>query len=62
MSSSFRGFTSAARAYNDALERRNDCVAFVHQDVYLPESWMSGWKEPSVSGAARSNGGWAASA
>lgn len=36
------GFTSAAQAYNDALERaENDCVAFVHQDVYLPESWMS---------------------
>src|SRR5215831_4847840 len=35
------GFTSAARAYNDALDRAsNEIVVFVHQDVFLPESWL----------------------
>jgi Glycosyltransferase like family len=34
-------FTSAALAYNDALRRsKNDLVVFVHQDVFLPESWI----------------------
>jgi hypothetical protein len=36
-----RGFRSAALAYNSAMERaENDLLAFVHQDVFLPESWM----------------------
>lgn len=34
------GFSSAAEAYNDALLRaRNELVVFIHQDVFLPESW-----------------------
>lgn len=36
------GFTSASTAYNDALDRSvSDLVVFVHQDVFLPESWIS---------------------
>jgi Glycosyltransferase like family len=36
-----RGFRSAASAYNEALERsENDLVAFLHQDVFLPEPWI----------------------
>lgn len=36
------GFVSAAKAYNDALERsRNDLVIFAHQDVYFPGPWLS---------------------
>jgi len=35
-------FASAANAYNDALEKsHNDLVVFAHQDVYLPERWIS---------------------
>lgn len=34
-------FTSAALAYNDAMERaNNDLVIFVHQDVFLPRPWF----------------------
>lgn len=34
------GFSSAAAAYNDAIERSdNDLLVFLHQDMYLPESW-----------------------
>jgi hypothetical protein len=34
-------FTSAAKAYNDALEKSsNDLVIFCHQDMYLPEKWL----------------------
>lgn len=37
-----QGFTSAPKAYNDALRRSsNDLVVFCHQDVYLPERWLS---------------------
>jgi hypothetical protein len=35
------GFSSAARAYNDAIDKSvNDLIVFVHQDVILPESWL----------------------
>ena len=35
-----RGFTSAARAYDDALtDCTSDLVVFAHQDVYLPSGW-----------------------
>jgi hypothetical protein len=34
-------FSSAATAYNDALDRSsNDLHIFCHQDVYLPEGWL----------------------
>lgn len=36
------GFSSAAEAYNDGLRRStNELVIFVHQDVFLPDGWMS---------------------
>jgi Glycosyltransferase like family len=36
-----KSFTSAAEAYNEALDRtRNDIVIFAHQDVYFPEPWL----------------------
>lgn len=35
-----RGAHSAAKAYNDAIERaRHDVIVLAHQDVYLPEGW-----------------------
>jgi hypothetical protein len=35
------GFSSAAAAYNDAIERANtDLLVFAHQDVYFPEDWL----------------------
>src|SRR6187549_3260246 len=35
------GFSSAAKAYNDALDRAaNDLIVFCHQDILLPEPWM----------------------
>ncbi|MGH9717543.1 MAG: glycosyltransferase [Candidatus Acidiferrales bacterium] len=35
-------YPSAAAAYNDAIERsENDLMVFLHQDMYLPESWMA---------------------
>lgn len=35
-----RGFTSASRAYDDALtDCTSDLVVFAHQDVYLPSGW-----------------------
>lgn len=38
------GFSSAAHAYNDALERvTTDIVVFAHQDVYLPAGWADGF-------------------
>lgn len=37
-----RKFTSAASAYNSALENsQNDIVIFAHQDMYFPQSWLS---------------------
>jgi len=35
-------FTSAAKAYNDAIDRSiNDLMIFCHQDVFLPAAWLS---------------------
>ena len=35
-----RGYSSAARAYNSAIdEAKTDILVFVHQDVFLPEGW-----------------------
>src|SRR5271156_6016867 len=35
------GFSSAATAYNDAIERADtDLLVFAHQDVYFPEDWL----------------------
>jgi hypothetical protein len=35
-------FTSAAEAYNDAIDRSaNDLIVFCHQDVILPNVWLS---------------------
>jgi len=37
-----RHFTSASLAYNSAIaEAANDIVVFVHQDVYLPDTWFA---------------------
>lgn len=36
-----RGYDSASAAYNVALDKAQcDIVVFMHQDVYLPESWF----------------------
>ena len=35
-------FDCAAKAYNDAIERSsNDLIVFCHQDIFLPETWLS---------------------
>jgi hypothetical protein len=35
-------FPSAALAYNDGMQRAsNDLVIFIHQDMFLPEAWLS---------------------
>jgi hypothetical protein len=35
-------FSSAAKAYNDAIDRAaNDLIVFCHQDILLPEPWLS---------------------
>ena len=40
-----RGFSSASLAYNSAIEQaENDIIIFVHQDVYLPETWFGDLK------------------
>jgi glycosyltransferase involved in cell wall biosynthesis len=37
-----RGYTSAAAAYNNAIDKaRSDLLVFVHQDVYLPQGWLA---------------------
>jgi hypothetical protein len=37
-----RHFASATKAYNDALRQRTrDLLIFVHQDIVLPEAWIS---------------------
>jgi hypothetical protein len=37
-----RNFASAAKAYNDAIDRSaNDLVVFAHQDVLFPAPWLS---------------------
>ena len=37
-----RGYSSVSKAFNAALENISDAhiVAFIHQDVYLPEGWL----------------------
>lgn len=36
------GFSSASRAYNDAIEKaQNDIIVFAHQDVIFPAEWIS---------------------
>jgi hypothetical protein len=36
------GFPSAAKAYNDAIDRStNDLIVFAHQDILFPETWLS---------------------
>lgn len=36
------GFESAAKAYNDAIDRSlNNLIVFAHQDVIFPASWIS---------------------
>lgn len=35
------GFSSAALAYNDAIDRaQTDLIVFAHQDVYFPDTWL----------------------
>jgi hypothetical protein len=35
-------FSSAAKAYNDAIDQAaNDLIVFCHQDIVLPEVWLS---------------------
>jgi hypothetical protein len=37
-----RNFRSAGLAFNDAIDRSSsDLIAFVHQDIVLPKSWVS---------------------
>jgi glycosyltransferase involved in cell wall biosynthesis len=36
-----QNFSSAAKAYNDAIDRSaNDLIVFCHQDILLPEGWL----------------------
>jgi glycosyltransferase involved in cell wall biosynthesis len=36
------GFPSASLAYNDAIDKSlDDLIVFCHQDIYLPEAWLS---------------------
>lgn len=36
------GYSSAAKAYNEAIDRSaNDLIIFIHQDMILPEPWLS---------------------
>jgi len=36
------GFSSAAIAYNDAIDRaKTDLIVFAHQDVYFPDDWLA---------------------
>lgn len=40
-----RDFSSASLAYNSAIEEaENDIIVFVHQDVYLPDTWFADLK------------------
>jgi hypothetical protein len=44
-----RGFISASTAYNSAIKISiNDLVVFAHQDVILPESWVSRLEESII--------------
>lgn len=36
------GYSSASEAYNSAIdEAKNEIIIFIHQDIYLPESWFA---------------------
>jgi|SRR5579863_2316303 len=36
------GYSSASKSYNDAIDKsQNDLMVFVHQDIILPEGWIS---------------------
>ncbi|MFZ0939718.1 MAG: glycosyltransferase [Candidatus Sulfotelmatobacter sp.] len=36
-----RNFTSAAKAYNDAIDKSvNDLIVFCHQDMFFPSPWI----------------------
>jgi hypothetical protein len=38
-----RGFSSAPKAYNAAIDQAlNEVIIFTHQDVFFPESWLAG--------------------
>jgi glycosyltransferase involved in cell wall biosynthesis len=51
-------FNSAAIAYNDALEKSsNDLVVFCHQDMILPENWITQLQE-ALSFLAKSDPNW----
>lgn len=50
----YEGFSSAARAYNRALdEAKTDVVVLVHQDVYLPAGFLAGLSAALLDLAAR---------
>ncbi len=52
------GFDSAAIAYNAAIEcADNDLLIFVHQDVVLPDCWVSNLKV-TISYLANENSNW----
>jgi len=52
------GFASAATAYNTALTQgTNEIVVFIHQDVYLPERWLSDL-EATMQSLARVDANW----
>ena len=37
-----RGYTSAAAAYNNAIDKaQSDLLVLVHQDLYLPHGWLT---------------------
>ena len=41
-----RNYRAASLAYNEAIEEAdNEIIIFVHQDVYLPETWFAGLKK-----------------
>src|SRR5215469_18937481 len=36
------GYASAARAYNDAIDKSvNEIIVFCHQDMFFPTPWLS---------------------
>src|ERR1700726_1969951 len=36
------GFSSASKAYNEAIDRStNDVIVFAHQDILFPEPWLT---------------------
>jgi GT2 family glycosyltransferase len=53
------GYDSAARAYNDAIEKATtDVLVFAHQDVYLPHGWLAK-VEKAVEAVSRKDPNWA---